>query len=328
MTTEYYFTLPPAGDGRDTLVRGDHAGVAPRPSFSRTGFTDDRRGRFGYYDYLHQTARAAELAGFDGAFIPWSQAGDDPWIIAAGLARHTRRLKLLPELQPAFATPVYLAKMSASFQRLSGNRLELAFDLGREDGVRRAHGDFLVGQDRVQRTDEYLTAFKGVFSARPYDFRGRFFDVEAGGLEEPLARAPRPRIVGSGRSDEALEFSAQHAEVHLLPALDLEALGAEIRRLDAVSERVGRRPKLGITLRVVARHTEEEAYRDTPHDTNDFVLSGSYSRVASRLDAYAKLGVSLFVLDGRPRLEEAYRLGEHVLPRLSSRFQATSQATV
>lgn len=322
MTADYFWTLPPGGDGRDAARRGDHAGAVAASSFSRAGLTDDRGRRFDYYDYLLQTARAAELSGFNGLFVPWQPAAEDPWIVAAGLARQTRRVKILPELQPAFATPVYLAKMAASFQRLSGNRLELKFDVDREQSVRRAHGDFLEGPDWFERTSEYLTALKGVWTSRPYDFRGRFFDVEAGGLEAPLSAVPAPRIVTSGRSDGALELAAKHADVHLLPSLDLDALASEIRRLEQSSERVGRRPKLGIALRVVARHTEEEAYRDSDHEAPGVAISGSYARVASRLDAYARLGITLFVLDGRPRLEEAYRFGEHVLPRLSSRFEA------
>jgi alkanesulfonate monooxygenase len=320
MTAEYYFTLPPKGDGRETLRRGDHRGVSPS-SFSRAGFTDERPRRFDYYDYLAQTARAAEISGFHGVVVPWQPHAEDPWIVASGLARQTRRLRLLPELEPGFATPVYLAKMSASFQRLSRNRLDLRFGVEREPSVRRAHGDFLEGADWFERTSEYLTTFKGVFSNHPYDFRGRFYDVEAGGLESPLSSAPVPRILTSGQSDAALALAVAHADVHVLPPLDLGALAPEIERLERASERSGKKPKLGIELRIVARHTEEEAFRDSDHSQASVAVTGSYARVASRLEAYAKLGVELFFLDGQPRLEEAYRLGEHVLPRLASRFE-------
>ena len=319
MTTQYYFTLPPAGDGRGVARRGDHRGI-PRPNLSPLGLTDDRGRKFDYYDYLLQAARAAEVSGFHGVFIPWQPSGEDPWIMASGLARQTRRLRFLPELRLAFATPVYLAKMAASFQRLSENRLDLAFELEGDPSLRRKHGDFLEGGDWFERAGEYLTALKGVWTTRPYDFRGRFYDVEAGGLESPLSSVPLPRIVTSGRSDEALAFAAAHADLHFLPSLDLDVLEPEVRRLERAAERAGTKPKLGIRLRVVARHTEEEAYRDSDHTLSSIAVSGSYARVASRLEGYARLGVELFVLDGQPRLEEAYRLGEHVLPRLPSRI--------
>jgi alkanesulfonate monooxygenase len=320
MTVQYFWTLPPAGDGRDARSRGDHSGVTPASS-SRAGFTDERARRFDYYDYLLQTARAAELSGFHGAFVPWQPNAEDPWIVVSDLARRTRRLRLLPELAPAFATPVYLAKMAASFQRLSQNRLDLKIDLEREPSVRRAHGDFLAGAEWFERAGEYLTTFEGVWTTRPYDFRGKFYDVEAGGLESPLSAVPRPRLFTSGQSDEALSLAAAHADVHLLPPFDLDGVGHDRGRLERAFDRAGRKPKLGVRLRVVARHTEEEAFRDNDHAVPGIALAGSYARVASRLEAYARLGVELFVLDAQPRLEEAYRFGEHVLPRLSSRFE-------
>jgi alkanesulfonate monooxygenase len=43
-------------------------------------------------------------------------------------------------------------------------------------------------------------------------------------------------------------------------------------------------------------------------------LVGSYAEVAARIDEYAALGVDEFILSGWPHLEEAERVGRHVLP--------------
>lgn len=50
-----------------------------------------------------------------------------------------------------------------------------------------------------------------------------------------------------------------------------------------------------------------------------FGLVGSYDQVAARLDELIDLGVDSFVLAAPPHLEEAYRVGENVLPRLTRR---------
>ncbi|MFM0740194.1 LLM class flavin-dependent oxidoreductase [Paraburkholderia xenovorans] len=45
-------------------------------------------------------------------------------------------------------------------------------------------------------------------------------------------------------------------------------------------------------------------------------LVGSYDQVAARLDEYRAIGIESFLLSSYPNLEEAPRVGEHVLPRV------------
>ena len=47
-------------------------------------------------------------------------------------------------------------------------------------------------------------------------------------------------------------------------------------------------------------------------------LVGSYDEVAERITEYADLGLDEFILSGWPHLEEAYRVGEEVLPRVGA----------
>ncbi|MCP2343548.1 LLM class flavin-dependent oxidoreductase [Actinomadura rupiterrae] len=46
-------------------------------------------------------------------------------------------------------------------------------------------------------------------------------------------------------------------------------------------------------------------------------LVGSYAEVAALIREYADLGIEEFILSGWPHLEEAYRLGEYLLPALT-----------
>jgi alkanesulfonate monooxygenase len=45
-------------------------------------------------------------------------------------------------------------------------------------------------------------------------------------------------------------------------------------------------------------------------------LVGSYDEVTARINEYAALGLDTFILSGYPHLEEAYTVGEEILPRL------------
>jgi alkanesulfonate monooxygenase len=51
-------------------------------------------------------------------------------------------------------------------------------------------------------------------------------------------------------------------------------------------------------------------------------LVGSHEQVAERLEEYGRLGFDEFILSGYPHLEEAWRVGEEVLPLVGSRALA------
>jgi alkanesulfonate monooxygenase len=53
-------------------------------------------------------------------------------------------------------------------------------------------------------------------------------------------------------------------------------------------------------------------------------LVGSYENIIDRIREYESIGISMFFLAGYPHLEEAYRLGEHVLPQLRRKLQTSS----
>lgn len=54
-------------------------------------------------------------------------------------------------------------------------------------------------------------------------------------------------------------------------------------------------------------------------------LVGSYANVVARIREYNALGIDLFFLAGYPHLEEAYRLGEHILPHFRDERQPLSR---
>ena len=54
-------------------------------------------------------------------------------------------------------------------------------------------------------------------------------------------------------------------------------------------------------------------------------LVGSYSNVVARIREYHGIGVDLFFLAGYPHLEEAYRIGEHILPHFRAQRAALAR---
>ncbi len=330
MTTEFIWQLPTAGDRRYGRAEATRRGEREHPGHVpfTDGVSDPRGDRFNYFDYLHQVARAADITGFDGVLVQHDLEGDESWVVAAYLARGTRHLRLIAGFDASWGSAVYAAKNAVSFQRASGGRFGWQIGAGADAATRRRHADYVADQDIPARIDEFLSVARGVQTTAPFDFKGRFFEVQGGGFRGPLAGNPLPPVYLDGQTEEAFALSARQADVHVLEAAPLEALRPSIERLQALAAQESRSLAIGLRLNVVARETEDEARRDaaTLGEAAQRALVGSYEQVEDRLLAYAGAGISSFVLGATPALEEAWRFGEHLLPRLRERLAQERQA--
>lgn len=347
MTIEFIWQLPTAGDGRHGNAAQTRRGERNADSVPFTpGVSDPRGDRFNYFDYLHQVARAADLSGFNGIQIRHDLQGDESWIVAGYVARSTRNLKLLTEFESSWGSAVYAAKNAVSFQRFTGGRFAWQITHGSGYQARRRHGDFVSDPDVAARIVEFVTVARGVQTTSPFSFEGRFFAVKDGGFKGPLADNPLPPVYLSGNSPDALLLSARLGDVHLFDAEPVESVQSAVTQLQDLAAEQGRRVVSGLRIDVLARETEEEALRDAHRfwgqaghqpGASDPVVSanlwkgfatertgahaalvGSYDQVIERLTEYIDAGVSSFVLAAIPHFEEAYRIGEHVLPALRS----------
>jgi alkanesulfonate monooxygenase len=356
MTTEFIWQLPTGGDGRygnaQASRRGERSECGEAPFTA--GVSDPRGDRYNYFDYLHQVARAADMTGFDGVLVRDDPDGDESWIVAAYLARGTRHLKLIAGFDASWGSAVYAAKNAVSFQRASGGRFAWQIGQGPDAATRRRHADQVEDQDVLARIDEFVTVARGVQTAAPFDSKGRFFEVQGGGFRGPLAGNPLPPVYLDGDSEAAFALSARQADVHVLAAAPLAQLRPAIERLQALAAQAGRALAIGLRIDVLARESAEEAQRDGERywsqtgrgaeDPAGFAgsgywegfatqatgargaLVGSYAEIEERLAQYAEAGISSFVLGATPHLEEAWRFGEHLLPRLRARLDQERQA--
>jgi len=351
-----YWTVPTHGDPSPRGRRGWTAPAAPHVWANQTT-TDPRPGRFTDFDYLVQVARAAESVGFDGLLVPYDPNGEESWIAATALAREVRRLRIVPEFQPGFATAVYTAKLSLSFQRYFADRLGWKPALRTDADAQRAVGDLLDGPARLARAAELLTIGAGVWNESGFTHLGEHFEVEGGGLFDPttnaggftrrIGRRAAPTVFLDGTSDAELALSARFADVHLFDLDDVGSVRGSIsrhRQLAAENDRVVR---YGVRLAVLARESADEAWTaarrlwrdgtggsDVEFDSLQSEgttwsgfghldvaapvgLVGSFTDVAARIAELRDAGVSVVVFDAVDHLDEAYRTGEFVLPLLA-----------
>lgn len=353
MSAKFFWQLPARGDGRfgdaKVRLRGERATGAPRPI--NDGVSDPRGTSFNYFDYLHQVARAAELSTFDGIRIQHDPQGDESWIIAGYVARGTRKLTLLTEFEASWGSSVYAAKNAVSVQRYTEGRFAWQLSHGPGERERLRSGDPVAEADVLPRIEEFVTVARGVIGTAPYSFKGRFFEVLNGGFRGTLANHPAPPIYLSGETSEAYDLSARVANVHVLEAGTTESVKSRIadlrlREQGYAAERNVGGLEFGVRVDLVARETTDEARRDaeryarqagvtttfdghtklwhgltTPTTGASSTLVGSYEDVAAQLATYLELGAFHLLLSAVPHLEEAYRIGTHVLPLVRNQLR-------
>ncbi len=328
MSTEFFWHLPSASDARygdaKSRRRGEWA-ASDRPPLS-AGVSDPRGARFNYPDYLRQIARAADLTGFDGIHIGNDPNGDESWILAGHLARATRHVRVLTEFEASRGSAVYAAKNAASYQRYTGGRFAWQIGRGGTAAERRRQGDFAEDTDIGPRIEEFVAVARGVLTQVPFSFKGRYFEVLDGGFRGPLSNQVPPPVYLSGDTVEAEQLSARVADVHVFDARPVAQLKSDIDRLTTLAKDHSRALRFGLRLDVIARETGADAEFDALRRVaqqgapTESSLVGSYGEVIAQLVAYADAGVSSFILTSAPHLEEAYRIGEHILPAVQRRL--------
>jgi alkanesulfonate monooxygenase len=366
MAVEFFWPIPINGDGRSALLAEWDRGEWTPPGPGHIALGAD------YSDYLVQVGKAADVSGFDGVLIPSAWNSEEPFVLAAIIARETKRLRLMPAFQPGFLSPMYAAKISTTLQRMSGGRLEWNVITGGSPSAQQAYGDFTPHDERYARTAEFLDVVEGIWHQAPFTHEGKLYRMENGGLPMPQARERKPGIYFSGASEAALEVAARHADVYLMWLETMAAVRDSAARVRGMAARFGRTPRIGVRVDIFARETEEEAWAEArrmfdiaergaaglatqltsskggesvgaqrqaalrpagARTFEDFVIGpnlwaglgtvrpgptvgifGSYRQVADRLGDLIDAGVSNFILAANPHLEEAFRVGQCVLP--------------
>jgi alkanesulfonate monooxygenase SsuD/methylene tetrahydromethanopterin reductase-like flavin-dependent oxidoreductase (luciferase family) len=159
---------------------------------------------------LPDLASDAEAAGWDGVFIPDcicidpalapDAPGFDPWVALGAMAVRTERVFLGTMLTPVSRRrPWKLARETATLDRLSDGRLILPVGLGAlDDGGFGKVGEATDRKTRAELLDEGLAILTGLWSGRPFSFRGEHYQVEELTLLPPPVQAPRIPIWVAG----------------------------------------------------------------------------------------------------------------------------------
>ena len=148
-----------------------------------------------------ELAHEAEAAGWDGVFIPdcicietdTTFPAFDPWVVLAAMAMRTERVRLGAMLTPVSRRrPWKLARETMTLEHLSNGRLVLPVGLGALDDAGFGKvGEATDRKIRAQMLDEGLEIIAGLWSGKPFSFRGQHYRVEEMTFLPPPVQSPR-----------------------------------------------------------------------------------------------------------------------------------------
>jgi probable F420-dependent oxidoreductase len=247
---------------------------------------------------------------------PYSESGEfyedapterhEQLIAMAYVAAKTTRIRLVAAVMVVPHRPAVLAaKMLATLDVLSGGRLVV----GVGAGWLRTEFDAVVGTPFAERgavTDEYIDAFRVLWTEPSPRFTGRYTRFDGIVLEPKPVQRPHPPIWIGGESGPSMRRAARVGDAwypigsnnkHLLDTLP--RLKAGIARLRKATADGGRDPaSIGIVYRVKRYGA---AVPPLASDGERRLFSGSEADIIADLRALREIGVTALDIDfGRP----------------------------
>ncbi len=152
---------------------------------------------------LAELAHEAEVAGWDGLFVPDCIVIDtpddpampayDPWVTLAAMAMRTERVRIGTMVTPiSRRRPWKLARETVTLDHLSNGRLIIAVGLGALDDKGFANvGEATELKTRARMLDEGLAILESAWSGQRFSFHGEQYRVDDLTLLPPPVQKPR-----------------------------------------------------------------------------------------------------------------------------------------
>jgi alkanesulfonate monooxygenase len=233
-------------------------------------------------DYVRAFAQAHEAAGFDRILVPHHSTGPSATLTIAYAAANTERVHYMLAHRPGFTAPTLAARQIATLDQFSGGRLGVHFISGGSDSEQRRDGDFLDHDQRYERTDEYLTILRRVWTSdKPFDHEGKHYRFEAGFSDIKPLQQPHVPIYFGGASEAAIPVAGKHGDVYALWGESLDQVKELTTRVRAEAARHGREVRFSVSFRPILADTEGAAWDRAERilqDTKRLRVQAGYAR--------------------------------------------------
>ena len=217
------------------------------------------------------------------------------------LAGATKRIRLVTSVMIApYRSPVITAKMLASLDVLSQGRVTLGLGVGwmKEEFDNLGSPHF---PDRGRVTDEYIRAFRELWTSENPSFQGRYCAFSNIVFSPKPVQKPTIPIWIGGHSQQALRRAGELGDgwhpIGGVPAIPLEPedLSRDLEILAGYARKAGRNPQ---EIHIALKGSLFDRDRQIALGKRRRFM-GTAEEIASDLCEYAKAGVNTLILDVR-----------------------------
>jgi FMNH2-dependent dimethyl sulfone monooxygenase len=273
------------------------------------------------------------------------------WTTAAALAAATSKLELMNAIRPGFRLPAVTAKMAANIDHISGGRFSLnVVSAWWEQEMREYGGQWVDHDQRYNRTREFIEVMRGMWTEQEFSYEGKYYKVEKAHLEPKPIRKPWPTLYAGGESEDAKQMISTYCDGYLMHGDPPENVVPKIQDMARRRDTLKSDPMIyGIAAYAICRRNDAEVKQEIDRITNvkdaagyfgfkDFTtqsqlereltlrdysvsnrglrtgLTGNAEQIAEQILRFVKAGVTVFLIQMSPMLEEIERFGEEVIP--------------
>jgi F420-dependent oxidoreductase-like protein len=270
------------------------------------------------YDHFHNVPRPAHEAVFEC------------WMTAAALSQATSRVRIGQMVGcNSYRSPAVLAKMTSTFDVISGGRLDWGIGAGWYENEYKGYGfDFPAPKVRIGMLRESVEIVKSMWTQPETTYDGTYYKLDRAHCDPKPLQDPHPPIwIGGGGEQLTLRVVARHADVSNFGGKPHEwARKAEI--LKDHCKAVGRdydEIRKTISGEMMIRETEAEIdaigsrslWGEPLESWKAGNLVGTPEQVAEKVQAYVDLGCTGFVpwCADYPSTENLQLFAEKVIPQ-------------
>jgi alkanesulfonate monooxygenase len=239
--------------------------------------------------------RHAEESGIDSLLVDFGFAKPDPMLLAAVLGRATEKIKFILAYRSGLFSPTMFVQQINTLSALIQGRILLNVVAGYSPEEQRAYGDFLLHDERYERTEEFLRVCRSFWECGEVNFSGKHYRIEKGTLKTPYVAPDRkfPEIIIGGGSPAAQQLAIRQGTCWMQLADAPEKMEA------ACATVLEQGIELGIRVCLIVRPTHEKAL-----EAAQALVTGSDQdrKMAGGRDFFAKTDSISF--------KKAYQLGD------------------